>query len=166
MIVAKKIKNNGRVPWGYALKLLKEGRKTFPEMSRRTINNYIITLEKESKIGHTVIVESCSNDISRLTSPTYLDGTVEDSDAESTSNSSDPENTSYTVDDENEFPLALGGRPKHSTIARSLDFKKRVEAAMEDAVRELKEAQANYKVANKRLKKVTLTEIISIYKKK
>jgi hypothetical protein len=153
MIVAEKIKNKGRVPWGYASKLLKEGRKTFPEMSRRTINNYFITLEKENKIGCTVTVECGSNDISKLTNPTYLDRTVEISNAESSSNRSDPENTSNTIDAENEFPFILGGHPKGSTIARSLDIKKRVEAATGDAVRELKEVQANYKITNERLKK-------------
>jgi len=46
-IVDEKVKNNGRAPWGFASKLLEEGRKTFPSMSRRTLNNYIKRLEKE-----------------------------------------------------------------------------------------------------------------------
>jgi len=74
MILAEKMKNNGIVPWGYALKLLKEGRKTFPALSRRTINNYNIWLEKEKKIGCTICVDNFSNDISSLTSPNV--GTV------------------------------------------------------------------------------------------
>jgi hypothetical protein len=53
VIGTEKVKQNGRVPWGYASKLLSEGRKTFPGMSRRTINNYVILLEKERKIGRT-----------------------------------------------------------------------------------------------------------------
>jgi hypothetical protein len=166
MIVAEKTKIKGRVPWGYASKLLKEGRETIPEMSRKTINNYIITVEKENKIGCTVTVESGSNDISKLTNPTYLDGTVEDSIAESSSNRRDPEYTSNTIDAENEFPFGLGGRPKGSTIARSLHIKKRVKAAMGDAVRELEDVQANYKITNERVKKGALTEIISNCKKK
>jgi hypothetical protein len=40
-IVAEKKKKNGRVPWGFAANLLKQGRDTFPKMSMRTINNYI-----------------------------------------------------------------------------------------------------------------------------
>jgi hypothetical protein len=48
-VAAAKARNNGRVPWGFASKLLKEGHQTFPKMSMRTINNYIIRLEKEKK---------------------------------------------------------------------------------------------------------------------
>jgi hypothetical protein len=44
-IVAEKKKNNGRVPWGFAANLLKQGRETFPKMSTRTINNYIKKIE-------------------------------------------------------------------------------------------------------------------------
>jgi hypothetical protein len=57
--VAMKVKNNGRVPWRYASKLLKEGKDTFPKMSMKTINNYILRLEEgklRSKIGHTILV--------------------------------------------------------------------------------------------------------------
>jgi hypothetical protein len=46
-IVDEKVKNNGRAPWGFASKLLEEGRKKFPSMSRRTFNNYVERLEKE-----------------------------------------------------------------------------------------------------------------------
>jgi hypothetical protein len=35
-IISEKEKNIGRVPWGYASKLLKEGRETFPNMSTRS----------------------------------------------------------------------------------------------------------------------------------
>jgi hypothetical protein len=38
-IVAEKNKKNGRVLWGFASKLLKEGRETFPKMSLRTVNS-------------------------------------------------------------------------------------------------------------------------------
>jgi len=69
MIIDEKVKNDGRVPWGFAAKLLNEGRKTFPNLSRRTINNYVIKLQKERKIGRSVTVDSLSNDISSLTTP-------------------------------------------------------------------------------------------------
>jgi hypothetical protein len=46
IIVAKKIKNSGRVPWCYASKLLIEGNKN-SGMSRRIISNYVVLLEKE-----------------------------------------------------------------------------------------------------------------------
>jgi hypothetical protein len=40
-VVTEKMKNDGRVPWGFASKLLKQGRETFPKMSMRAVNNYI-----------------------------------------------------------------------------------------------------------------------------
>jgi len=66
-IVDEKVKNNGRAPWGFASKLLEEGRKTFPSMSRRTLNNYIKRLEKEIKIGRTIITDGSSNNMSSIT---------------------------------------------------------------------------------------------------
>ena len=51
-IIIEKEKNNGRVPWGFSARLLKEGRETFPKMSMRTINNYIIKLEKKRRIAN------------------------------------------------------------------------------------------------------------------
>jgi len=48
-IVREKKKKNGRVPWGFAANLLKQGRETFPKMSVRTINNYIKKIEEQSK---------------------------------------------------------------------------------------------------------------------
>jgi hypothetical protein len=181
IIVTEKMKQNGRVPRGYASKLLSEGRKTFPGMSRRTINNYVILLEKERKIGLSILVESCSNNISSLTDPesnysndvallgvtdpetTDLDGTV----------ASDPSNiddasaySNNNSDAENERLFTLGGCPKGSTNASALDLQNRIEATMEDAVSELEKVQASAKVANERLKKGALTEIISDCKKK
>jgi hypothetical protein len=69
-IVAMKVKNNGRVPWGYASKLLKEGKETFPKISMRTINNYILRLEEgkmRSNIGHTILVSQSTATLSTLT---------------------------------------------------------------------------------------------------
>ena len=187
MIVQEKIKNNGRVPWGYASKLLKEGRITFPNLSRRTINNYITRLEKERKIGRTVCVDNLSNDISSLTSPnggretfnqtntTADDDNIPEEGSHSDSNSDksdsdsdyDTDNDASHITDENKRPnVVLGGRPKGSTIASTLDLKKRVDLAMEDAVRQLREAQAKSKSTKERLNKGALTEIISNCKTK
>jgi hypothetical protein len=44
-IVTEKANNDGRVPWGFASKLLKQGKETFPKMSMRTINNYVLKIE-------------------------------------------------------------------------------------------------------------------------
>ena len=50
-IVNKKVSDNGRVPWGYAASLLKQGREIYPKMSMRTINNYIKRLESGGSIS-------------------------------------------------------------------------------------------------------------------
>jgi hypothetical protein len=47
-ITGIKMKNGGRVPYGELAKLLKEGRKLCPQISRRTVNNYLVKLEKEN----------------------------------------------------------------------------------------------------------------------
>jgi hypothetical protein len=180
MILAEKMKNNGIVPWGYALKLLKEGRKTFPALSRRTINNYNIWLEKEKKIGCTICVDNFSNDISSLTSPnvgtvtnirTISNNNDDDGDAtedasHSDSNSNNSNSDSSNSDAENQRLNFVGGRPKGSTIASSLDLKSRVNLAIEDAVKEFREAQAKSKITNERLRRGAFTEIISNTKDK
>ena len=48
-IVDEKKKNAGRAPWGFALRLLKQGKETFPNMSMRPINNYVIKIGKRCK---------------------------------------------------------------------------------------------------------------------
>jgi hypothetical protein len=47
--VVVKPKKNRRVPGGFAVKLLKQGKETFPKMSMRTINNYSLRLEEGKK---------------------------------------------------------------------------------------------------------------------
>jgi len=170
MIIDEKVKNDGRVPWGFAAKLLNEGRKTFPNLSRRTINNYVIKLQKERKIGRSVTVDSLSNDISSLTTPnggaeTSNHDNTEDSSHTDSTDSDDSDSYSNFSNDEN-VHQNIGGRPKGSTVASSLELKKRVDLAMEDAVNKLREAQAKSKNTNERMKKGALTEIISNTKAK
>jgi hypothetical protein len=161
MILAEKMKNNGIVPWGYALKLLKEGRKTFPALSRRTINNDNIWLEKEKKIGCTICVDNFSNVISSLTSPMLVQlqtskpylmlmmilQNASRSDSNSNNSYSDSSNSdvesSNNSDAEHQRLNFVGGQPKGSTITSSLNLKRRVNLTMEDAVKEFREAQAN-----------------------
>jgi hypothetical protein len=50
-IVNKNVRNNGRVSWGCAASLLKQGREIYPKMSMRTINNYIKRLESGGSIS-------------------------------------------------------------------------------------------------------------------
>jgi hypothetical protein len=40
-IYGEKVKRNGRVPYGLTSKLLNKGKETYPQMSRKTIYNYI-----------------------------------------------------------------------------------------------------------------------------
>jgi hypothetical protein len=47
-IVTKKQKNDGREPWGFVARLWKEGKETFPNMSMRTVNNYVKRIEKRN----------------------------------------------------------------------------------------------------------------------
>jgi len=70
------------------------------------------------------------------------------------------------VSQENEPPNLLGGRPKGSTVSRSLELKTRIRDAMDDAVREFKKAQVHGKATKERLKKGALTEIIAESKRK
>jgi len=60
----------------------------------------------------------------------------------------------------------VGGRPKGSTIANSLDCKARIEAATINAVREFEKHQAIAKQKASRLKKGQLTVIIADCKSK
>jgi len=181
-IVAEKERNNGRAPWGFASKLLEEGRHIFPTMSRRTINNYVERLEKEKKVGRTILIDGSNNNMSSITDPNIYSGSnsaeKDAIDADSTSDSSesndDADSNSGSNDDhtfdansnsdsdaENEPPKVVGGRPKGSTIATSIDLKERTLAAMNDAAIELRKRQDDAKVTRERLKKGILTQIIS-----
>jgi hypothetical protein len=63
-IVAEKEKYGGRVPWGFAAKLLEEGKETFPCMSMRSMNNYVNKIEKSETIDKELcgsnLVDKCS----------------------------------------------------------------------------------------------------------
>ncbi len=52
--VTEKANKNGREPRVFASHLLQQGREFCPDLSMKTINNYIIYLEKESKMGQTI----------------------------------------------------------------------------------------------------------------
>jgi len=45
-LVQSKAANGGRIRYGYAAELLKTGQECFPTLSRRTINNHILRIEK------------------------------------------------------------------------------------------------------------------------
>jgi hypothetical protein len=181
-IVKEKGKNNGRVPWGYAAKLLKEGRETFPKMSMRTINNYIIKLEKEQenqiKIGSSIMFDSSNtNNVSNITEEVTSSDTssnsgnksispsersVSDSDhSDHSDNTSDESDTSDSETTTQTDPFIIkGGRPKGSTVARSLELQKNIEAATRESVEKLAELQKRMKQHGTRLQKGTIAATI------
>ena len=130
-IVAEKKKNNGRVPWGFASKLLKEGRETFPKMSLRTVNNYVKKLEKEQldkRLGTTLVLSNSTTIISSITN----DGASESTDhasADSSDASSESEQSTFTSSNsstEDDSIKNLGGRPKGTTAAASHEIQKKL----------------------------------------
>ncbi len=143
---------------------MEEGRHIFPTMSRRTINNYVERLEKEKKVGRTILIDGSNNNMSSITDPNIYSGSnsaeKDAIDADSTSDSSesndDADSNSGSNDDhtfdansnsdsdaKNEPPKVVGGRPKGSTIATSIDLKERTLAAMNDAAIELRKRREN-----------------------
>jgi len=174
-VVAEKEKNNGRVPWGYASRLLREGRETFPSMSMRTINNYILKVEKEKanrKVGKTILTVRSATTISALTDE--VDAASHNSSHSSSSSSihstsDDTESESFDSSDdsiESSVSLKLGGRPKGTTAANAQDLKKRTEAATKEAVVMLAELQTKVYSEKERVNKGALTDIISKCKEK
>jgi hypothetical protein len=133
-------------------------------MSRRTINNYVERLEKEKKTGRTILIDGSNNNMSSITDPNSYSGlnsAEKDAiDADSNSDSSDSNddadsnsgsnadhtfdaNSNSDSDAKNEPPKVVGGRPKGSTIATSIDLKERTLAAMNDAAIELRKRREN-----------------------
>ena len=49
-LVASKAANDGRVPYGYSSELLKAANITFPQLSRRTINNHVVRIERAGTV--------------------------------------------------------------------------------------------------------------------
>jgi hypothetical protein len=74
-VIAIKAKNNGKLPYGFITKLWKEGKETFPKMSRKTINNYILKLGNKKPVT-TLVVKQASNSsssMSKITKDTCWD---------------------------------------------------------------------------------------------
>jgi hypothetical protein len=155
-IVDKKAKSNGRVPWGYAKELLKEGRETFPKMSMRTINNYVIKEEKKRNVISTILVDNSSNNMSSLTDPEFHVTTA----AEATLANPDYSSDSSVESSNDTVAIKVGGRPKGTSIANTLDIKKRKAIATNEAIEELAEMQSRARISRERLEKGALTQII------
>jgi hypothetical protein len=120
-------------------------------MSRRTINNYVERLEKEKKTGRTILIDGSNNNMSSITDPNSYSGLNSaekdaiDADSNSGSNADHTfdANSNSDSDAKNEPPKVVGGRPKGSTIATSIDLKERTLAAMNDAAIELRKRREN-----------------------
>jgi hypothetical protein len=171
-IVDKKASNNGRAPWGYSSNLLKQGKEIYPNMSMRTINNYIKRIEKGEEYGRVISLDGASsNQLSSLTSPSKNGSDasnqkgISDTTSDNASTSSDESSDESTESEQNttsndDSKMCLGGRPKGSTVAASLSDRKRYEDAMIDAVEAYKKVKAKVKRQNKRMKKGELSLII------
>jgi hypothetical protein len=156
-IVARKASSiNGRVPWGFASNLLKQGQELHPKMSMRTINNYIKNLENGSLSGGTILVDkSCVTKMSSITNPPSLLYPPSPPAASTADDSTTT--TAPSVDDHISI---LGGRPKGTTTANALDKETRIEKATKEAVAEFGKMKLKAKTTNGRLKKGSLTSII------
>ncbi len=89
----------------------------------RTVNNCIKGIEKEKKIGCTILVDSSTNKMSSITNPE----TLLDTDDYVASNSHDALEDSNITSDENEHPNILGGHPKGSTVANRSTKKRKLQ---------------------------------------
>jgi hypothetical protein len=171
-IAAEKEKNGGRVPWGFAARLLKEGKETFPNMSMRTVNNYIKRIENPmTTIGPILVNKSSGTNITAVSSLTEDDDLLSNksntqSDYEITSNSETTatSGSNGSTDSESEAEvesIRLGGRPRGSTAAYSLELRKRIEAATRESVSLLSDLQREMKRQGRRLSKGVIEDTIS-----
>ncbi len=173
-VVNKKASNNGWAPWGYASELLKQGRDIYPKMSMWTIDNCIKVLEndaKEKKIGHTILFDNKPNDLSSITDYNFFctancntDNIISNtaySNSASSNTDDDKASTNISSKSKSSASNMVGGRPKGTTVANSLDCKARIEAATVDAVREFETEQAIAQQKATRLQKGQLTVIIA-----
>jgi hypothetical protein len=171
-IVTEKGNDDGRVPWGFASKLLKQGKETFPKMSMRTINNYVLKIElgkERVKMKRVILVDNSTCTLSTLTSSVR-----QNSDSapinESSHGSGALLNSMYKDDHSNQLATTdavtindtiekgMGRRPM---AAHSLDLKQRINAATADVAETLGKLQRKVKTnAKGRMQKGALADII------
>ncbi len=119
--------------------MLKEGRETFPKMSMRTINNYVIKEEKNRNVISTILVDSSSNNMSSLTDPEFHVTTT----AESTLANPDYSSDSSVESSNDSVAIKVGSHLKGMTISNALDsIKKRKAIATNEAIEELAQMQS------------------------
>jgi len=157
--VNEKQKNDGRIPWGFVARLLKEGKETFPSMSMRTVNNYVKRIEKRSgtviKPTSSILVDK--NSATNITTISSLTGDSEtttgdsngstdsESEVESINSGSNGSADGSAYSESTVESIRLGGCPRGSTAAYSLELRKKAEAATKECVSLLSDLQREMK---------------------
>ncbi len=168
-IVMEKKKNKGRVPWGIASKLLKEGQQTFPKMSMRTVNNYVEKIEEQQldkRVGSSILVSNSTIAVSTITddqpapSINYNLHSAADnhsaSSSSASSNSDDSETSTTTSNvstSDEDSTINIDGHPKGTTASASHDLKCRIEVVTKESVVKLKELREKMKKRGSKSKK-------------
>jgi hypothetical protein len=158
--VTEKQKNDGRILWGFVARLLKEGKETFPSMSMRTVNNYVKRIEKRSG---TVIKPTNITTISSLTgdSKTTTGDSNGSTDSESEVESINSGSNGSAYSESTVESIRLGGCPRGSTAAYSLELRKKAEAATKECVSLLSDLQREMKREGRRLRKGAIKDTIT-----
>ncbi len=129
----------------------------------RTINNYVIKIEKGEKnivVKRSILLKRNASTLSTLSDPCT-------NSAPSNINISSGSGTSLyeTLNDADEdvsINKGIGGRPKGTTAHLQLDLRRRIEAATREATEELEIVQSNEKATGKfRVQKGFITDIIN-----
>ncbi len=187
-VVEMKKNNGGRMPYGELSKMLKEGKKIYPSLSRRTVNNHIKKLEHEELPLRTRLLtivkgkeESKNTDVSSISkltvsSKSHTSTSFQSECSISKYNAASSESSIDRCDVASSAPsiteanvlapaVTLGGRPKGTTLAYSADLSSNIEEATKEAVKEL--AKMSLKAhASGRLERGALTVIIHEAKQK
>ncbi len=172
--------NNSKIPYGAVARLVNEYKDSFPWLNKDMVKNHIRRLNKLKETKESTSREelNTANTLITLASTTGAGNTtttnttttssiscsIYDSNfAESMpSHSLNPGPSSIEVSNSNNGSDTCGkpGRPKGTTIKNSLDLKRRIELASQDAAERFSEERKRAKVKNTRAKRGVLTEII------
>jgi len=185
-IISAKPDVNGRTPRGYAERLLKEGKETFPNLNMNMINCMFKKIKDQLKKG--ALNDNAYSNISSLTGETESQSTASTSDNASNDNASGvfsiADNASSDNASGNDKPSGydnapsndnapkkttdkiIGGRPKGSTDAAAKDLERRVEEATQEVVKNFKSKKKESRSSKKRLQYGLLDDMINLSKKK
>jgi len=172
-IVQLKKRNGGKLPYGEFSKLWNAGKATYPNMSRKTINNYVKKIESggNNNLPKVINANEHASKVSNLTGSTSGEagGTSDTSSTRSSSMNSETKSiisqksfSTIGLQDKNEV---VGGQPKGSTIQAATERTKNIELATHDAVASLSEFMSKKK-KGQRLENGLLSKIIADSKSK